>query len=721
MTQPTEDPSTATFDVLPLSSETRSALTEMGYTHPTPVQRAVFEPAARGVDVVVQARTGTGKTTAFGLPLVDKLVRRSEQRVQALVLCPTRELALQVSSEVERLGKPRAVRVTAVYGGAGMGKQIDELQGGAQIVVGTPGRVLDHIRRGTFDTKTVRMLVLDEADEMLSMGFEKELSAILDALPKERQTLLFSATLPPDIERMAKNKLKSPEFLTLSSDGVGALSIEHLAYFVTGDKGAALVKIVEVENPESAIVFCNTKAETEAVAGALSRAGYDADWLNGDMSQADRETVMAKTREGKLRFLVATDVAARGIDISHLTHVINYDLPDSAESYVHRTGRTGRAGKTGTAISLIRPKDIGSLYMLRLTYNIRPIERHVPSAGELKTRREADLVAMLDEAYGAQAPHEDDLALARRLLTHERAEAILAGVLRAQLGARDDAAEKAAEARRATTPAPRPIGGEEPRSPVEPRPSKAPRGERHDRREPRHDRREPRHDERARPDTSRGAAATGGAVRPPVVAPSGGSPDAAPLPRAARPHDARHDREHEGGAPRRAGRDAARDADDVGIRFTVSDAPISPAASTPPSGAPRPGDVGRRPVRDAARAADDLGIRFTVSDAPAPPAAAAASTPARAAHEPSTEGEGAARAHDWIEIVLDLGRRDDIKPADVQQLLRDKGIGRSKTRYIRVRDDATLVSVRIDVRDAALAALSGATLGGKQASAHVRA
>src|SRR5262245_20212692 len=221
--RPEEGASLPTFDRLPLSPELRQTLDEMGYRHPTPVQLAVWEPATRGQDAVVQARTGTGKTAAFGLPIVDHIVRRSTAEVQVLVLCPTRELALQVSAEIERLGKRKAVAIVAVYGGAPMPRQIDAIAAGAHVVVGTPGRVLDHIRRGTRSTKNVRLLVLDESDEMLSMGFERELTAILDQLPASRQTLLFSATLPPDIERIAKNKLHSPEFVTLSGDHIGAL------------------------------------------------------------------------------------------------------------------------------------------------------------------------------------------------------------------------------------------------------------------------------------------------------------------------------------------------------------------------------------------------------------------------------------------------------------------------------------------------------------------
>jgi len=449
-----------TFDVLPLGHDVRKAIDKMGYVHPTPVQLAVFESAVRGKNLVVQARTGTGKTAAFGLPIIDTLVKKSVPHVQALILTPTRELALQVARELEQIAEFRGVKVTAIYGGAPMGGQIEALAGGAQIVSGTPGRVLDHLRRGTLDPSRIRIFVLDEADEMLSMGFAKELHAIIEMLPKERQGLYFSATIPPDVERLATSHLHDPEYVTLSSDQVGALLISHFVYLVReGDKRASLLRIIEVEDPESAIIFCNTKDETERVAEALQRGGYDADWLNGDLEQRERERIMGRTKEGKLRFLVATDVAARGIDISHLTHVINADFPDSAEQYVHRTGRTGRAGRTGTAISVIGPKDVGGLYMLRLTYKIRPIERTLPTKGELRTRQEADVVAFLADAYAAKATDPMHLAVARRLLTHEAAEMIVAGLLNDHLGAPTstaDVATQAADARRAKNPPSRP-------------------------------------------------------------------------------------------------------------------------------------------------------------------------------------------------------------------------------------------------------------------------
>jgi ATP-dependent RNA helicase DeaD len=450
-----DQPKPPTFDAIPLSPDVRAAIDALGYVEPTPVQIAVYEPAAAGRSVVVQARTGTGKTASFGMPLVDRIVTKSLAKPQALVLTPTRELALQVTRELEAIGKVRGTRFACIYGGASMTKQVDALAAGAQIVVGTPGRVLDHIRRGTFDTSHVKAFVLDEADEMLSMGFAKELHAIADALPRERQGMLFSATLPPDILRLAEHQLRDPEFITLSGDAVGALEVAHFVYMVpSGDKRNALVRMIEVEDPESAIIFCNTKEETERLAELLQSRGYDAAWLNGDLEQSERERIMQRTREGKLRFLVATDVAARGIDISHLTHVINADLPESAEQYVHRTGRTGRAGRTGTAISLIGPKDVGNLYLLRLTYKIRPIEKQLPSATEMKTREETDLVSMFADAYAERPVHPDDASLARRLFTHPAAETIIAGLLRDHLGARkDDPRVAAAEARRARPPA----------------------------------------------------------------------------------------------------------------------------------------------------------------------------------------------------------------------------------------------------------------------------
>lgn len=437
-----------TFDALPLSDEVRRAILEVGYVHPTPVQVAAYEPSVEGKDLLVQARTGTGKTAAFGIPLVDRLVQE-EGGVQALVLAPTRELALQSARELRRLGKYRNLHAAAVYGGAPMERQVKELKEGAQLVSGTPGRVLDHLRRGTLDASGLKVLVLDEADEMLSMGFAKELNAIIELLPKTRQTLLYSATVDESIQRVAARHMSDPVHLALSSDQVGAETIQHFVYMISGTgRVQDLIRVLEVEDPESAIIFCNMKSETEQVAAGLQQAGFNADWLNGDLPQGEREKVLTATRSGKLRFLVSTDVAARGIDISHLTHVINYSFPESIEQYIHRTGRTGRAGRTGTAISLVSPKELGNLYYLRLQYKIFPTERSLPTPGEHRTRLEADRLTMLDSAFTGQ-PSGINRAVARRLLTHVDAERLIAGLLGTFFGSQgDDVDEQAAAARR---------------------------------------------------------------------------------------------------------------------------------------------------------------------------------------------------------------------------------------------------------------------------------
>jgi ATP-dependent RNA helicase DeaD len=649
----------ATFDILPLSAELRRAIDELGYTHPTPVQKAVFEPAVRGSDLVVQAQTGTGKTASFAMPLVDSLVKRSVSAVQALVLCPTRELALQVNREVEALGKHRNIRCTAVYGGAPMPRQVEAIQAGAQVVVGTPGRVLDHLRRGTLDASAIKTFVLDESDEMLSMGFLPQITEILGFLPAAKQTLLFSATLPPDIRRYAERHLKNPQFLTLSGDNIGALSIEHTIYLSRGDKLSELMQVIEVENPESAIVFCNTRDETKRVAEALQNQGFTAGWLNADLAQNDREKVMAATRQGELRFLVCTDVAARGIDISHLTHVINYDFPESAENYVHRTGRTGRAGRTGKAIALIEPGDIGNLYLMRLTYKVKPVERQLPSAREMKTRAEADLLKLFIEAFQKRKAHPDDLALARRLLSHEQAETVIAGLLRDHLGARPEAAEEATAARRARAPRP----AEAPAAPPvarAPRPAPA-----------------------ARP------------APPPRVAESAprlaeAKPEAAPAPRSNASHAApsperpRERPRREPAPPRSNGRAHAAELDDL-PRYTVSEA---------------------SPV--------DLEPALT------PPAAASTSSSApeiEALRERSEDGDFAPAREGIAEIYVSIGRRDGARPSDIQTILEQNGLNAAQTDYIRVRQRNSFVGVKTEYLEKAVSALNGAAIAGKPAFA----
>jgi ATP-dependent RNA helicase DeaD len=447
-----EEPSAPppSFDDMGLTAPVAQALDEMGYSEPTPVQAATYAPAVAGKDLIVQARTGTGKTAAFGIPLIDRMITR-DGGMQALVLAPTRELALQSMRELTRLGKHGDLHTVAIYGGAPMEPQKRALDEGAQIVSGTPGRVLDHLRRGNLDPSGLKVLVLDEMDEMLSMGFARELNAILEMLPPpgKRQTMCFSATVDGDVQRHAERHMKDAEIVSLSGDAVGAEGIAHFVYMVSGaNRVGDLVSVLEVEDPESALIFCNLRSETEMVAERLQQAGFNADWLNGDLPQRDRETVMARTRKGELRYLVATDVAARGIDVSHLTHVINYSFPESTSVYVHRTGRTGRAGRTGCAISLVSPQELGRLYYLRLEFKITPIERTLPNQQEQQTRQEADRLALLAEAV-ARSASPAEVALARRLLTHPDAESILGGLLGTFFGTRrGDPDEEAGAARR---------------------------------------------------------------------------------------------------------------------------------------------------------------------------------------------------------------------------------------------------------------------------------
>ncbi len=679
-----------TFDSLKLSSEVRRAVDELGYVHPTPVQRAVFDPVTRGADLVVQARTGTGKTAAYGMPMVDAVVRRSSAVVQVLVLCPTRELALQVAREIEALAKYRGTKIAAVYGGAPMGAQVQKINEGAQLVAGTPGRVLDHLRRGTLDAKSIRAVVLDESDEMLSMGFLPQIDEILSFLPATRQTLLFSATLPPEIQRLAETRLKNPEFITLSGDHIGALEISHFVYISRGDKTSDLLQLLEVENPESAIVFCNTKESTKRVASALQQQGFDAEWLNADLGQSDREKVMEATRLGKLRFLVATDVAARGIDISHLTHVINYDFPESCEQYVHRTGRTGRAGRTGTALSLLEASDIGNLYMLRLTYKIRPVERQLPTSHDLKTRAETDLVQMFADLFAKRPVHPDDLALARRIQTHEAADRIIAGIVRDHLGARPTAGETAAAARRAA--APRAVKGFTPPSP----PPKAPRFA--DRKPP--ELPAPSHVE-----------ATAGVQREDVAPRGSSEPPTQPKPA----RELRLRAEVEGPTvppvPRRG--ESSRRGERNGASAELRERPRIEGERRPEGSAPeKPERREGRPERVAPATPGPVPER---RDAAPPDAPGLESAEAHA----TGDGNGRpVRGPEAAELFVSIGRKDGARASDFYAVLEQRaGITIDDTDYVNVRQRHTFIGLPKDLLARALEALNGATIAGREATA----
>jgi ATP-dependent RNA helicase DeaD len=360
-----------TFEQMELDEDVLRALEDMGFDEPMEVQTVCYGPVMEGRDITVQARTGSGKTLAFALPFAQGIVDAGLRAPQVLVLEPTRELALQVARECEKVCAHLDMDAVPIYGGAPIGPQMDRLRRGVQIVVGTPGRVLDHMRRRTLRTGDIEVLVLDEADEMLSMGFIEEIRDVIERLPARRQTLLFSATISGDIKKLAARYMRDPEHISLSADYVGVFEIDHHFYEVSGrSRTRDLVKVLGVEEPQSALIFCNTRRDTLSVARYLQDQGFEAEAISSDLNQAQREKVMQKMHAGGIQYLVATDIAARGIDISDLSHVINYTFPTSPDVYIHRTGRTGRAGKRGIAVSLIGPTDVSHFYQLKLTHRL---------------------------------------------------------------------------------------------------------------------------------------------------------------------------------------------------------------------------------------------------------------------------------------------------------------------------------------------------------------
>ena len=386
----------AGFEALGITADVAQTLISLGYEEPTPIQRDAIPPFLAGRDLVGQAATGTGKTAAFALPIIEMLIRdpdrgRGRRDVRALVLVPTRELAMQVAEAIHKYGKSAGAKVLPIYGGQSIHQQLVVLRRGVDVVVATPGRALDHIRRKTLDLSVVRTVVLDEADEMLDMGFAEDLEAILETAPKERQTALFSATLAPRIKAIAKRHLTDPVSLKIEAEKVEAGEVprvRQVAYMVQRQqKAAALGRILDIENPASAIIFCRTRTEVDELTETMNARGYRAEAIHGGLSQEQRDRVMRRFREGGVDLLIATDVAARGLDIGHLSHVVNFDVPAAPDAYVHRIGRTGRAGREGTAITLAEPRESRML---------RNIEQHtrqkiridpVPSVLDLRARR----------------------------------------------------------------------------------------------------------------------------------------------------------------------------------------------------------------------------------------------------------------------------------------------------------------------------------------------
>ena len=399
----TTDDGAGTFAELGLRPELLTALAGLGYEEPTPIQREAIPPLIAGRDLLGQAATGTGKTAAFALPLLQHLGPGNRgKRPAALVLVPTRELAIQVSEAVHRYGKELGARVLPIYGGQPIFRQLSALDRGVDVVVATPGRALDHIGRGTLALDGLKVVVLDEADEMLDMGFAEDIEAILVSTPAERQTVLFSATMPSRIDGMARRHLRDPVKIHMgraSVDSSQAPLVRQVAYVVPrAFKTTTLGRILDVESPAAAIVFCRTRDEVDQIAGTLNGRGYRAEALHGGMTQEQRDRVMGRLRAGTADLIVATDVAARGLDIDQLTHVVNYEVPSAPDSYVHRIGRVGRAGREGVAITLVEPREHRMLKTIERVTKQRITVEKVPTVADLRSRRLELTRAAIEEA-----------------------------------------------------------------------------------------------------------------------------------------------------------------------------------------------------------------------------------------------------------------------------------------------------------------------------------
>ena len=396
------------FAALGLDPRIVEALTTLGYEEPTPIQQQSITPLIDGRDLLGQAATGTGKTAAFALPILQRFIDEGgpgNAGPLAVVLVPTRELAMQVAEAVHRYGKALKVRVLPVYGGQPIGRQIHAMRSGVDVVIATPGRALDHMRRGSLQMGSVRIVVLDEADEMLDMGFQEDIETVLKESPKGRQTVLFSATMPPRIEAIAKRHQKDPIRIKINKPAAKAgeaPKVRQQVYLLPrAQKMEALGRILDLEAPTAAIVFCRTRTEVDELAETLNARGYKSQALHGGMTQYDRDKVMKRLRSGETELLIATDVAARGLDIDRLTHVVNYDLPMAPEAYVHRIGRVGRAGREGVAITLVEPREHHALR------NIEKLTKHkievakVPTVADLRARRMDNTIAALREVLAA--------------------------------------------------------------------------------------------------------------------------------------------------------------------------------------------------------------------------------------------------------------------------------------------------------------------------------
>ncbi|HEY9781741.1 MAG TPA: DEAD/DEAH box helicase [Leptolyngbyaceae cyanobacterium] len=417
------------FESLGLTSDRIQQVEKLGFTTPTNIQVQAIPQLLAGRDVVGQSQTGTGKTAAFSLPILEQ-IDPENRAVQALILTPTRELAVQVCAAIKTFVGKEDVRVLPIYGGQSIDRQILQLNRGAQIVVGTPGRVIDLLDRGKLQLGQVRFVVLDEADEMLSMGFIEDVEKILASAPKERQTALFSATMPLSIRLLVKRFLNSPVTVTVEQPKAAPAKINQVAYLVPRQwtKAKALQPILELEDPETAIIFVKTRRTAAELTSQLQASGYSVDEYHGDLTQQARERLLTRFRNKQVRWVIATDIAARGLDVDHLTHVINFDLPDSAETYVHRIGRTGRAGKEGTAISLVQPFERRKQQQIERHVRLNLKVNYVPTRAQIEARQLEKLQVQVREVLAGERL-ASFLPIVRELSEEYDAQAIAAAAL----------------------------------------------------------------------------------------------------------------------------------------------------------------------------------------------------------------------------------------------------------------------------------------------------
>ena len=392
---------TAKFKQLGINSEVEKGLKKNGITSPTPIQTQAIPPALAGRDLIAQAQTGTGKTLAFLLPILEK-IDPNKKAIQALIVTPTRELAIQITSEAKKLSQIKQINTLSVYGGQDVERQIRKLSNGVHLIIGTPGRIIDHLRRGTINFGKLDMLVLDEGDQMLHMGFLADVETIIRQTPKRRQTMLFSATMRQDLKQLAGQYLRDPKMIEVESKNVTLDTVEQIVIETTDRaKQDALFEQLDKYNPFLAIIFCRTKRRVKDLNDALQLKGYNSDETHGDLSQAKRERVMKNFREAKLQYLVSTDIAARGIDVEGITHIFNYDIPEDPDSYIHRIGRTARAGQSGVAVTFVTPKNVEELHAIerKIKMDIKKSEKEGTAKPKAKPRFNSDREERDEKGY----------------------------------------------------------------------------------------------------------------------------------------------------------------------------------------------------------------------------------------------------------------------------------------------------------------------------------